>query len=83
MATRTHLVRQDTPVDPTVTPADADARQDVAPGHSGDRLSTAGAAYAAARAALDAALPAGWRRAAVESLPAERVTLTVDRTTAA
>jgi hypothetical protein len=51
--------------------------------HPTDRLTTAGAAYAAARAALDAALPAGWRSAAVQSLPPERALLSEDRTTAA
>lgn len=69
MATSDHLTGQD------------HARQEH--GDATGRLATAGAAYAAARAALDAALPAGWRSAAVQSLPPERALLSEDRTTAA
>lgn len=79
MATSDHLTGQDH--------ARQDrARQDPARQEHADpteRLTTAGAAYAAARAALDAALPAGWRSAAVQSLPPERALLSEDRTTAA
>lgn len=53
------------------------------PGDEASHLTTAGAAYAAARAALDAALPAGWRSAAVETLPGDRVALVTGRSTAA
>lgn len=83
MVTRAHLTGQELD-----TTADSPSRAlpqagEAGPGDEAGRLATAGAAYAAARAALDAALPAGWRSAAVETLPGDRVTLDTRRSTAA
>jgi hypothetical protein len=77
MVTRAHVTGQDLD-----TTADSLSRALPQAGEAG-RLATAGAAYAAARAALDAALPAGWRSAAVETLPGDRVALDTSRSTAA
>lgn len=83
MVTRAHLTGQELD-----TTADSPSKGLPQAGETGlgdeaGRLATAGAAYAAARAALDAALPAGWRSAAVETLPGDRVTLDTRRSTAA
>lgn len=83
MVTRAHLSGQDASVGRADGSTGTDTSSEAVSDDAAGRLTTAGAAYTAARAALDAALPPGWRSAAVESLPAERALLVDDRTTAA
>lgn len=83
MVTRAHLSGQELDTAADSPSGGLPPRGEAGPGDEAGRLATAGAAYAAARAALDAALPAGWRSAAVEALPGDRVDLATGRSTAA